>query len=136
MTGWRSSCRDPYLSRATRNGCPASSLPSCPMNLSAEVDNGGFDPFFFNSSGHYALDTGTALRDVGLTSIEKIYEKALAAFPGTPERDTRARRAQMQNRLQGDGRHVGPVGRRVLQGTGCDRVRREVCEAHQAEFAP
>jgi hypothetical protein len=68
----------------------------CPMSLSGEVDNGGFDQFFFNSSGTYALDTGNALRDVGLAAIGDIYDKALAAFPGTPERDTRARRAQMQ----------------------------------------
>ncbi len=69
----------------------------CPMNLAGEVDNGGFDQFFFNSSGSYALDTGDALRDVGLTAIGDLYDKAIAAFPGKPERDTRARRAQLQH---------------------------------------
>lgn len=67
------------------------------MNLHAEVDNGGFDQFFFNSSGDDAKDTAAALREVGLHELVKTYEQALAAFPGVPSPDIATRRGQMTN---------------------------------------
>jgi hypothetical protein len=69
----------------------------CVMNVDAEVNNGGFDQFFFNSSGDHASETGPALRRVGLADVADLYDRALKGFPGTPLQDTGARREQMRS---------------------------------------
>lgn len=65
------------------------------LSLRAEINNGGFNQFFFNSSGDYAKETGPALHEVGLHDLATMYEQALAAFPGVPSADVGARRDQM-----------------------------------------
>src|ERR1700722_5493586 len=37
----------------------------CIWDLEAEVDNGGFDQYYFNSAGDHALDTVRALETIG-----------------------------------------------------------------------
>jgi hypothetical protein len=45
-----------------------------------EIPNGGFNQFFFNTSGQYALDTLEALRAIGANEQAEILEKAIALF--------------------------------------------------------
>jgi hypothetical protein len=45
-----------------------------------EIPNGGFNQFFFNTSGQYALDTLEALRAVGAMEAAQILEKAIDIF--------------------------------------------------------
>lgn len=55
--------------------------------LEAEVNNGGFDQFFLNSSGRFALQTVEALHAIGADHTSKLLEEAIAiAYPdGYPE---------------------------------------------------
>ena len=59
----------------------------CVHQLEAQVNNGGFDQFFFNSSGAYTLDTISALETIGAHSTAKLLCDAVAiaypeGFPG------------------------------------------------------
>jgi hypothetical protein len=60
--------------------------------LEAEVNNGGFDQYFLNSSGDHASDVPGALRRIGAERSAKLAERAIAVFPEpgpSPDRDTR-----------------------------------------------
>src|SRR5208282_1452441 len=48
-----------------------------------EVDNGGLDQFFFNSSGMYAAEICKALRLLGADEQAAAFEQALKFFPGS-----------------------------------------------------
>jgi hypothetical protein len=50
--------------------------------LEAEVNNGGFDQYFFNSSGDEASAVIEALETVGASKTARIVRKACARFPG------------------------------------------------------
>lgn len=46
-----------------------------------EINNGGFNQFFYNSSGSHSLETLQALKAIGAHKTALIYEKALSVFP-------------------------------------------------------
>lgn len=50
------------------------------MALDREVNNGGYDQFFRNSSGQYALNIVDALKSIGCLTTAGITEKAIAAL--------------------------------------------------------
>ena len=52
--------------------------------LEAEINNGGFDQYFFNSSGDYAIEALEALKKVGAFKTAKIVEEAYSHFPENP----------------------------------------------------
>lgn len=61
-------------------------------DLEREVNNGGFDQYFVNSSGDNALETVDALRQVKSVKFLKILETAIHQFPDAkPPRDRDAR---------------------------------------------
>jgi hypothetical protein len=65
--------------------------------LEAEINNGGFQQYFFNSAGDAAPDAPAALRAIGAQQAAAIVAEALALFPqGPPPRD----RATRQRRLR------------------------------------
>lgn len=54
----------------------------------AELNNGGFDQFFFNSRGNYAAQTIAALERIGASTTANIVKRACAMFPdSTPSPD-------------------------------------------------
>ena len=55
--------------------------------LEAEVNNGGFDQFFLNTSGRFALQTVEALHAIGADKTSTLLESAISiAYPdGYPE---------------------------------------------------
>jgi len=60
--------------------------------LEAEVNNGGFDQFFFNSSGDCAYFAPRALQILGATEMSEIAARANAVFgPDGPPREWNAR---------------------------------------------
>jgi hypothetical protein len=48
--------------------------------LEADVNNGGFDQYYFNSYGDFALKAPAALRKIGATTMASIVEAANAIF--------------------------------------------------------
>lgn len=49
--------------------------------LEMEVNNGGFDQFFFNSAGDYAHEAYDGLNEIGAKKMAAIVKRALAIFP-------------------------------------------------------
>jgi hypothetical protein len=65
--------------------------------LEGEVENGGLDQFFSNSSGNCALRTAEALKELGLVAELAAFRRALALFPeGTPSEDRSTRFTQLE----------------------------------------
>ena len=69
----------------------------CVWSLEGEVNNGGFDQWFFNSSGDCAFDTPPSLIRIGAEATARIVKKAISYFPGgNPSKDWEKRREQMK----------------------------------------
>jgi hypothetical protein len=50
--------------------------------VEAEVNNGGFDQYFFNSAGDEAEAALAGLKDMGAAGAAALLERAMAVFPG------------------------------------------------------
>ena len=50
-------------------------------NLEREINNGGFNQFFFNSGGQFAHETITALRTIKAFKTADIVSKSISAWP-------------------------------------------------------
>jgi hypothetical protein len=56
--------------------------------LEGEVNNGGFDQFFYNSAGDETAEIIQALETVGALKVAEIVKRAAGKFPGgMPPRD-------------------------------------------------
>jgi hypothetical protein len=60
---------------------PAEQVALCVDDLDREVNNGGFDQFFWNSSGDHAHETLRALETIGALQAAQIVREAIACFP-------------------------------------------------------
>src|SRR5438034_442431 len=61
-------------------------------SFTSEVDNGGFEQFFFNSGGGYAPETVDALERIGAPDVAALLERAIDLFPhGVVPRELEAR---------------------------------------------
>jgi hypothetical protein len=64
--------------------------------LEAEVNNGGFNQFFFNSAGDYATETVEALRTIGAEKTAVLAELACDVFsPAVPSPNRAERQDQV-----------------------------------------
>jgi hypothetical protein len=78
--------------------------------LEAEVNNGGFDQYYFNGAGDLAFFAPQALRLIGAHRMADIVARANAVFgPDGPARAHRARQAQRDLVAPDD--HDGPWDR-------------------------
>ena len=62
-----------------------------------EVDNGGFEQFYFNASGDIVTRAPSAFRAIGADSLAVVIEKAGAVIPGGPAKSDAERQAQLEN---------------------------------------
>ena len=51
------------------------------LNLEREVNNGGFNQFYYNSSGNYAIETLNTLRKIESKKLFDLVKKANSEFP-------------------------------------------------------
>ncbi|MFI0431220.1 DMP19 family protein [Mariniflexile sp. HMF6888] len=66
-------------------------------NLEREINNGGFNQFYFNSSGDFSQETVDALLEIGAEKTAEIVKKANSEFKsGTVPKD----RTERQNELE------------------------------------
>ena len=68
----------------------------------SQVANGGFQQYFFNSSGEYALETLGILQAVGARETAQLLEQALTVFPNSEPSQDNAQRADQVARLNDD----------------------------------
>jgi hypothetical protein len=65
--------------------------------LEGEVNNGGFDQFFFNSSGDYAYEILHAYENINAFKTAKLIHEAIQIFPQNPiSKNTETRREIME----------------------------------------
>jgi hypothetical protein len=75
---------------------PAERVVFCLDSLEREVNNGGFEQYFLNTSGDHCLDAPAALRTLGAPQTSRVVEKAIAVFrAGGPARDQETREQQI-----------------------------------------
>lgn len=68
----------------------------CVWAAHGEIDNGGFDQYFFNTSGDWAMDTEAAFRTIGAHELASIIRAAIGEFPvDGPSRDRTVRQRQL-----------------------------------------
>lgn len=66
--------------------------------LEGQVNNGGFDQFFFNSSGDFTYEVLESYKNIGAYKTAKIINEAIKLFPTVPvSKDTETRRIIMQD---------------------------------------
>ena len=71
--------------------------------LEAEVNNGGFDQFFFNSAGNEASEILEALDAVGATRTAEIVRRACSRFAGgMPPKGWTDRQEELTERVSPD----------------------------------
>jgi hypothetical protein len=69
----------------------------CVWGLEAEVNNGGFDQYYFNSAGDHSLDAVTSLEAIGANHTANLVRQANALFgEAGPSRDRFARQKQLE----------------------------------------
>ncbi len=71
----------------------------CVWSLEAEVNNGGFDQFYFNSSGDHAVETVDALESIGASHTAEIVRRANAVFGASGPSSVRAIRQEQLDAL-------------------------------------
>ncbi len=71
------------------------------QTLEAEVNNGGFSQFFFNSSGDFSGELAQAFTEIGAVRIACLCEKALEAF-GRELPVDRDERVKLLNELESE----------------------------------
>lgn len=70
--------------------------------LESEINNGGFEQYYFNSSGNYAVDTPTSLENIGANRTAEIVREANDAFPGGLPPRNRDERIALLNQVTDD----------------------------------
>ena len=70
--------------------------------LEQEVNNGGFDQYFSNSSGNLANEIVAAFREIGAPKTAAICEKALSVFHGSVPTDWDVRQDLLEELDCGD----------------------------------
>ena len=63
----------------------------------AEVNNGGHDQFYFNSTGIVWDDALAGYKEIGLTEASSILEQSAARMGGKPSLDREARQGQLDS---------------------------------------
>lgn len=68
--------------------------------LEREVNNGGFNQFFYNSSGDYAHETLTSLKLIDANKTADILQKAIDQFPNSTVPTDRAARQNVLEQIE------------------------------------
>ena len=62
-----------------------------------EIHNGGFDQFFWNSSGDFTIETIEALKELGAINSVQLFKNAISWFPNSlPSADRETRWKQLK----------------------------------------
>ena len=82
---------------------PKSEIVRLIQDLEAEVNNGGLDQFFYNSSGDDTAETIQALEAIGAAAMADILRRAAAKFPGKMPPKDRYKRQEVLLQISPEG---------------------------------
>lgn len=69
-------------------------------NLEGEIANGGFNQFFFNSSGNFAHETVSDLEIIGAFKTSQILQEAINQFPNSIVPKNRQERIEILEQIE------------------------------------
>lgn len=70
------------------------------QNFEREVNNGGFNQYFFNSSGNFVHETVHSLNAIGASKTSGILQKAINQFPDKTVPKDRVQRAELLEKIE------------------------------------
>ncbi|WP_210465765.1 DMP19 family protein [Rufibacter roseolus] len=70
------------------------------QNLEREINNGGFNQFYYNSSGDFAHQTVESLNAIGADKTAEILKKANGQFPNQTVPKDRAERQEIVEQIE------------------------------------
>jgi len=70
------------------------------QNLEREINNGGFNQYFYNSSGDFAHETITSLRTIGANKTADILQQAIDQFPKSTAPKDRTKRQEILEKIE------------------------------------
>lgn len=76
------------------------------QELEDEVNNGGFDQYFYNSSGDNAHETLLALKTIRANNCLKLMENAVSEFPDHTVPKERVRRQEILSKIEKEAQKV------------------------------
>jgi hypothetical protein len=117
---------------------PAERVAYCIDALEREVNNGGFDQFFWNSSGDTAHETHAALLEIGAAAAAELVQEAIAVFPGGKVPTDRAQREKVLESLPESAREKWHEldGRFYDYPDDLTTLMRGYVQAHRSGFRP
>lgn len=71
--------------------------------LEAEVNNGGFNQYYWNSAGELATETVASLKEIGANETASIVEAANSNFPNSSPPKDREERQVLLEKLENSG---------------------------------
>jgi hypothetical protein len=74
--------------------------------VEAEVNNGGFDQYFFNSAGDNAEAALAGLKEMGAAGAATLLEQAMAVFPGGKPPADRFKRQEVMQQIEAQSKPV------------------------------
>lgn len=97
---------DNFINSSLTSGDDLSHLTESQKNfyyiqeLEREVNNGGFNQYFYNSGGDYAHQTISALNAIGANKASKILQSAINEFPNHQVPKDRASRQSLLSKIE------------------------------------
>lgn len=76
------------------------------QNLEREINNGGFNQYFYNSSGDFSHETLTSLRTIGAEKTANILQHAIDQFPNSIVPKDRSERQEILDQIEDKAGHV------------------------------
>ena len=131
---------DLVFPRCDRDGfaalTPAEKVAYCVDALEREVNNGGFDQFFWNSSGDTAHETHAALLEIGAGEAAALLREAIEVFPAGKVPANREEREKLLESLPQSAREKWGAldGRFYEYPDDLTALMRRYVEAHAADF--
>lgn len=133
----------PLFNRVEAAGVSSLTLPERVLfsvwAATGQIENGGFDQFFYNSSGDHAGEAPGAFRAIGAPGKAAVIERALALFPGNAPPSTREERITVLDELaEREGEELFEALDRAFHAVpeNVDDLLEAYVAAHKAEIAP
>ena len=87
------------------------------QSLEREINNGGFNQYFFNSSGDFAHQTVQSLQTIGANTTADILQKAIDQFPDKKAPQDRTQRQEVLEQIEETANEIWEGLDRLIQAS-------------------
>lgn len=109
----------------------------CVTILRDEINNGGFDQFYFNSGGEYSVEAVGAFEKIGAADVADIVRRANSVFlNGQPAKDRDARQKELDALTEAQKNTLSQLDLEFYKyGEDIDKLLKQFVESHQNDFS-